>query len=76
MAWDGVFGLQTFAFSGFTDMFYVRFTQNASHQIDNIRLDYGAATVATPEPATLATAGLGLLMGLGYAWRRRRAAVA
>jgi hypothetical protein len=25
-------------------------------------------------PATLATAGLGVLMGLGYAWRRRRAA--
>ena len=24
--------------------------------------------------AVLATAGLGLLMGLGYAWRRRRAA--
>jgi len=28
---------------------------------------------AVPEPASLATAGLGVLMGLGYAWRRKRA---
>jgi len=30
--------------------------------------------LSTPEPATLAGAGLALLAGLGYAWRRRRAA--
>jgi len=29
-----------------------------------------------PEPASLATAGMGLLMGLGYAWRRRKQTVA
>jgi len=27
---------------------------------------------AVPEPASLATAGMGVLMGLGYAWRRRK----
>jgi hypothetical protein len=35
----------------------------------------GPSTPAVPEPASLATAGLGVLMGLGYAWRRRKQAV-
>ena len=32
------------------------------------------AAVATPEPSTLVGGTLGVLAGLGYAWRRRRAA--
>jgi len=37
---------------------------------------YVSGPAAVPEPASLATAGLGVLMGLGYAWRRRKQAVA
>jgi hypothetical protein len=32
-----------------------------------------SATTASPEPATLATAGMGILLVLGYGWRRQRA---
>jgi len=35
----------------------------------------GSITVnETPEPASFVTAGLGVILGLGYAWRRKRAA--
>jgi hypothetical protein len=36
----------------------------------------GTAAVATPEPSTLAYAATGVLMWLGYAWRRRKAKLA
>ena len=42
------------------------------HQFDDIRLEAG--TAAVPEPSTFAMVGLMTVAGLGYAWRRRRAA--
>ena len=39
--------------------------------LDNITLT--ANVTATPEPSTLVSAGMAGLMGLGYAWRRRKA---
>jgi hypothetical protein len=35
---------------------------------------HGGTPIATPEPATLASATVAGLMGVGYAWRRRRKA--
>jgi hypothetical protein len=68
------FAFATFEFgSDFTNLSSVSWRQpgtgQGQHQFDNIRV-----MAAVPEPATLATAGLGLLMALGYAWRCRRAA--
>ena len=34
---------------------------------------FAVAAVAAPEPSSLISAGLGLAMLVGYAWRRRRA---
>jgi hypothetical protein len=70
-----VFGFRTFTFnSTFTNLTSVSWRQGTgegnAHQFDNIVLNANAV----PEPASLATAGLGVLMGLGYAWRRKRAA--
>lgn len=66
---DGSFGLETFTFSGFTDLLYVQISQNDYIQLDNIRLDFEVAAV--PEPSTLAGALVGVGLS-GGAWLRRR----
>ena len=72
----GTAAFQPFDFSGFTDLTSVTWGQPqlaaGLHQFDDIRLEPG--TAAVPEPSTFALTGLMTLAGLGYAWRRRRAA--
>ena len=46
---------------------------DALFEFDKATLTLDADAAVVPEPASLATAALGLLMGLGYAWRRKRA---
>jgi hypothetical protein len=66
---DGIFGLETFALTGFTSVVKVEWAQNAPyHEFDNIVLNERAASA--PEPATLAIVGLGLA-GMGVLRRRR-----
>ena len=51
---DGNFGLETFAFTGFTDLVSVTWDQVVDyHQFDNV--------VLTPEPSTLALLAAGVL---------------
>ncbi len=67
---------QTFAFTGFTDLTSVTWVQPqlaaGLHQFDDIRLELTGAVV--PEPASIAMLGTSVIVGLGYAWRRKRAA--
>ena len=44
------------------------------HQFDNIVVDF--STAAIPEPSSFAMVGAGMLMALGYAWRKRTRAAA
>ncbi len=44
--------------------------------LDNFGFIASGTPTAVPEPATFTMAGMGALMTLGYAWRRRRTAVA
>jgi hypothetical protein len=69
--------LQTFAFTGFTDLTSVRWDGGPGvtpfehfHQFGDIELQVGAAAV--PEPAALTLFGLGLAGLAGCGWRRRR----
>ena len=60
---DGVVGLETFNFSGFTNLDSVEWTQDAPfHQFDNIVVN------VVPEPATV----VALMAGLGLLVARRR----
>jgi hypothetical protein len=65
---------QTFDLTGFTNVTSVSWEQDASpsegvHQFGNIHL---FTATAVPEPATLAPAGLAVVVALGCAWRKRR----
>lgn len=75
------FDFETFAFSGFTDLVAVTWSQPpfgstpgspGLHQFDNIVLDV-PGVAAVPEPSTLISGGLAGLFGLGALYRRRRA---
>lgn len=72
---DGTFGFQTHIFAGFTDLTRVTWVQSdALHQFDDIEVEGVPDLAAVPEPSSVATVGVGTLLALGYAWRRRRAA--
>jgi hypothetical protein len=42
----------------------------------NVAVGHQGAFTATPEPSTLVSAGIAGLVGLGYAWHRRKSKVA
>ncbi len=61
---------QTISSLGLTLGTYV-YTAGSTADADTITLQINPASV--PEPSTLISGGLAALLGLGYAWRRRRA---
>lgn len=61
---------QTISSLGLTLGTYV-YTAGSAADADTITLQINPASV--PEPSTLISGGLAALLGLGYAWRRRRA---
>ena len=70
-----VLRLPNLTFVGFTSdvpIVNIRFAGDYT-VVDNFRFGEAAAV---PEPASLATAGAGVLMALGYAWRKRKSAAA